>query len=68
MCYSSLSHSSFSLSSFISISLLIRVSCISEGLFILFWPKHMSHGMLHHIEPKYSLKCCTYLIWFEFET
>jgi hypothetical protein len=28
----------------------------------------MSHGMLHHIEPKYSLKCCTYLIWFEFET
>jgi hypothetical protein len=23
--------------------------------------------MLHHIEPKYSLKCCTYLIWFEFE-
>jgi hypothetical protein len=28
----------------------------------------MSHGMLHHIEPKYSLKCCTYLIWFEVET
>jgi hypothetical protein len=28
----------------------------------------MSHGMLHHIEPNYSLKCCTYLIWFEFET
>jgi hypothetical protein len=28
----------------------------------------MSHGMLHHIEPKYSLNCCTYLIWFEFET
>jgi hypothetical protein len=27
----------------------------------------MSHGMLHHIEPKYSLNCCTYLIWFEFE-
>jgi hypothetical protein len=27
----------------------------------------MSHGMLHHIEPKYFLKCCTYLIWFEFE-
>jgi hypothetical protein len=24
--------------------------------------------MLHHIEPKYSLNCCTYLIWFEFET
>jgi hypothetical protein len=24
--------------------------------------------MLHHIEPKYSLECCTYLIWFEFET
>jgi hypothetical protein len=23
---------------------------------------------LHHIEPKYSLNCCTYLIWFEFET
>jgi hypothetical protein len=22
---------------------------------------------LHHIEPKYSLNCCTYLIWFEFE-
>jgi hypothetical protein len=28
----------------------------------------MSHGMLHHIEPKYSLKYCPYLIWFEFET
>jgi hypothetical protein len=28
----------------------------------------MSHGMLHHIEPKYSLNCSTYLIWFEFET
>jgi hypothetical protein len=28
----------------------------------------MSHGMLHHIEPKYSLNCCTYLIWFEFES
>jgi hypothetical protein len=28
----------------------------------------MSHGMLHHIEPKYFLNCCTYLIWFEFET
>jgi hypothetical protein len=28
----------------------------------------MSHGMLHHIEPKYSLNCCIYLIWFEFET
>jgi hypothetical protein len=27
----------------------------------------MSHEMLHHIEPKYSLNCCTYLIWFEFE-
>jgi hypothetical protein len=27
----------------------------------------MSHGMLHHIEPKYSLNCYTYLIWFEFE-
>jgi hypothetical protein len=27
----------------------------------------MSHGMLHHIEPKYSLNCCIYLIWFEFE-
>jgi hypothetical protein len=24
--------------------------------------------MLHHIEPKYSLNCCIYLIWFEFET
>jgi hypothetical protein len=24
--------------------------------------------MLHHIEPNYSLKCCTHLIWFEFET
>jgi hypothetical protein len=24
--------------------------------------------MLHHIEPKYSLNCCTYLIWFEFES
>jgi hypothetical protein len=23
--------------------------------------------MLHHIEPKFSLKCCTYLIWFEIE-
>jgi hypothetical protein len=23
--------------------------------------------MLHHIEPKYSLNCYTYLIWFEFE-
>jgi hypothetical protein len=23
--------------------------------------------MFHHIEPKYSLKSCTYLIWFEFE-
>jgi hypothetical protein len=28
----------------------------------------MSHGMLHHIEPKYPLNCCIYLIWFEFET
>jgi hypothetical protein len=28
----------------------------------------MSHGMLHHIEPKYSLNCCIYLIWLEFET
>jgi hypothetical protein len=28
----------------------------------------MSHEMLDHIEPKYSLNCCTYLIWFEFET
>jgi hypothetical protein len=28
----------------------------------------MSHEMLHHIEPKYSLNCCIYLIWFEFET
>jgi hypothetical protein len=27
----------------------------------------MSHRMLHHIEPKYSLNCCIYLIWFEFE-
>jgi hypothetical protein len=27
----------------------------------------MSHGMLHHIESKYSLNCCIYLIWFEFE-
>jgi hypothetical protein len=24
--------------------------------------------MLHHIEPKYYLNCCTYLIWFEFES
>jgi hypothetical protein len=23
--------------------------------------------MLHHIEPKYSLNYCTYMIWFEFE-
>jgi hypothetical protein len=68
-CYSSLSHSSFSISSFSPpLPLLIRVSLISEGLFILFFPKHMSHEMLHHIEPKYSLNCCTYLIWFEFET
>jgi hypothetical protein len=43
-------------------------SGISEGLFILFCPKPMSHGMLHHIESKYSLNCCIYLIWFEFET
>jgi hypothetical protein len=28
----------------------------------------MSHGMLHHMEPKYSLNCCIYLNWFEFET
>jgi hypothetical protein len=35
---------------------------ISKGLFILFWQNYMSHGMLHHIEPKYSLNCCTYLI------
>jgi hypothetical protein len=28
----------------------------------------MSHEMLHHIELKYSLNCCTYLIWFEFDT
>jgi hypothetical protein len=28
----------------------------------------MSHGMLHHIESKYSLNCCIYFIWFEFET
>jgi hypothetical protein len=27
----------------------------------------MIHGMLHHIESKYSLNCCIYLIWFEFE-
>jgi hypothetical protein len=31
---------------------LIRVSLISEGLFILFCPKHMSHEMLHHVEPQ----------------
>jgi hypothetical protein len=38
-----------------------RISLISKGLFILFWQNYMSHGMLHHIEPKYSLNCCTYL-------
>jgi hypothetical protein len=27
----------------------------------------MSHGMLRHIESKYPLNCCIYLIWFEFE-
>jgi hypothetical protein len=57
-----------SLSSFLSLSLLIRVSCISEGLFNLFCPKLMIHGMLHHIEPKCSLNCSIYYIWFEFET
>jgi hypothetical protein len=69
MCYSSLYHFSFPLSLVsLSLSLLVRVSGISEGLFILFCRKHMSHEMLHHIEPKYSLNCCIYLIWFEFET
>jgi hypothetical protein len=29
---------------------LVRVSLISEGLFILFLTKHMSHEMLHHVE------------------
>jgi hypothetical protein len=28
----------------------------------------MSHRMSHHIESKYSLNCCIYLIWLEFET
>jgi hypothetical protein len=36
--------------------------------YLFYFAQNMSHGMLHHIEPKYSLKCCTYLIWFEFET
>jgi hypothetical protein len=39
---------------------------VKDHLFY-FAPKPMSHGMLHHIEPKYSLNCCTYLIWFEFD-
>jgi sulfur relay (sulfurtransferase) DsrF/TusC family protein len=51
MCYSSLSHSSFYLSLVsLSLSLLVRVSLISEGLFILFLTKQMSHEMLHHVE------------------
>jgi hypothetical protein len=42
-----------SLSSFSpSLPLLIRVSLIIEGLFILFFPKHMSHEMLNHVEPQ----------------
>jgi hypothetical protein len=28
----------------------------------------MSHDMLHHVELIYSLKCCTCLHLFEFET
>jgi hypothetical protein len=37
---------------FLSLSLLVRVSLFSEGLFILFLTKHMSHEMLHHVEPQ----------------
>jgi hypothetical protein len=33
-----------------------------------FLTKQMSHQMLHHVSSKYSLNCCTFFIWFEFET
>jgi hypothetical protein len=60
-CYSSLSHSSFSP----SLPLLIRVSLISEGLFILFFPKHVSYEMLHHVEPQifFELLHMVDLVW-----
>jgi hypothetical protein len=35
---------------FLSLSLLVRVSLISEGLSILFLTKQVSHEMLHHVE------------------
>jgi hypothetical protein len=41
--------------------LLGRFSLISEGLIILFCQNNMSHEMLHHVELKYSLNCCTCL-------
>jgi hypothetical protein len=31
---------------------LVRVSLISEGVFTLFLAKHVSHEMLHHVEPQ----------------
>jgi hypothetical protein len=34
----------------LSLSLLVRISTNSEGLFILFFTKQMSHEMLHHVE------------------
>jgi hypothetical protein len=39
-------------SSSLSLSLLVRVSLISEGVFTLFLAKHVSHEMLHHVEPQ----------------
>jgi hypothetical protein len=37
---------------YLSLSLLVRVSLISEGVFTLFLAKHVSHEMLHHVEPQ----------------
>jgi hypothetical protein len=38
--------------SLVSLSLFLfgRISLISEGLFILFFPNNMGHEMLHHVE------------------
>jgi hypothetical protein len=66
----SLSHSSFylSLDSLSLFFLLSRYSLIREGLIIYFYQNIMSHEMLHLVELKYSLNCCTCLNYFELET
>jgi hypothetical protein len=71
MCYSSLS--SFYLSLDLSLSLhlflLSRIDLKLGGFNYLFFCQNiMSHDMLHHVELIYSLKCCTCLNSYEFET